>query len=101
MYACCRGKRSGRASFAKRKRHVMPNDDEHGLSEQPPQQLSRREFLEETGRTLSMAMASAGVFSEFIDHLAQKPEPVAFADAQPLPLEQYLVPSTRIVDVTS
>src|SRR5258707_12207500 len=79
----------------------MPNDDEHGLSEQPPQQLSRREFLEETGRTLSMALASAGVFSEFIDHLAQKPEPVAFAAAQPLPLEQYLVPSTRIVNVTS
>src|SRR6266851_5910868 len=84
----------------------MPNDDENGLdenglSEQQPQKLSRREFLGETGLTLSMALASAGVFYEFIDHLAQKPEPVAFAAAQPLALEQYLVPSTRIVNVTS
>src|ERR1700730_3704890 len=83
------------------KRHIMQNDDENVLSEQQLQKLSRREFLVETGRTLSMALASAGVFYEFIDHLAQKPEPVAFAAAQPLPLEQYIVPSTRIVNVTS
>ncbi|GLV61097.1 hypothetical protein KDH_79140 [Dictyobacter sp. S3.2.2.5] len=69
------------------------------------QELSRREFLAETGRTLSMALASAGVFYEFIDNLAQKPEQVAFADGQPLPSsqslpqEQYIVPSTRIVNV--
>src|SRR5229473_6004576 len=86
--------------YLKRKRHIMPNDDENVLSEQHHQELNRREFLVETGRTLSMALASAGVFYEFIDHLAQKPDPVAFAAAQPLPLEQYIVPSTRIVEIT-
>ena len=65
----------------------MTENDGHAFAEQH-QELSRRQFLAETGRTLSMALASAGVFYEFIDHLAQKPELVAFAATQPLPLEQ-------------
>jgi hypothetical protein len=74
----------------------MSNKDENVFEGQHHQELSRREFL-----TLSAALASAGVFYEFIDHLAQKPEPVAFAAAQPLPQEQYIVPSTRILNITS
>jgi hypothetical protein len=80
--------------------YLMTDNDEQVFAEHH-RELSRREFLAETGRTLSTALVSAGVFYEFIDHLAQKPEPVAFAAAQPLPLEQYIVPSTRIVNVTS
>ena len=79
----------------------MQNDDEHVLTRLSQQELSRRAFLRETGRTLSMALASAGVFYEFIDQIAHKPEPVAFAVAQPLPQEQYLIPSTRIINVNS
>jgi hypothetical protein len=95
------GKCNGRASLASRKSNFMPHDDENAFVGQDHQELSRRAFLVETGRTLSMALASAGVFYELIDHLAQKPEQVAFAAAQPLPPEQYIVPSTSIVNVTS
>jgi hypothetical protein len=63
----------------------MPNNDENVFEGHHHQELSRREFL-----TLSAALASAGVFYDFIDHLAHKPDPVAFAAAQPLPQEQYL-----------
>ncbi|EFH90516.1 DUF7405 family protein [Ktedonobacter racemifer] len=79
----------------------MSNNDNDAFAERHQQGMSRREFLAETGRTLSMALASAGVFYELIDNLAQKPEQVAFAATQPLPPEQYIVPSTRIVNVTS
>src|SRR5258708_21946349 len=79
----------------------LMTDNEENVFAEHYRELSRREFLAETGRTLSMALASAGVFYEFIDHLAQKPEQFAFAAAQPLPLEQYIVPSTRIVNVTT
>jgi hypothetical protein len=79
----------------------MADNGEHTFAEARHQELTRRQFLSGTGRTLGTALVSAGVFYEFIDHLAQKPEPVAFAAAQPLPLEQYIVPSTRIVNVTS
>ncbi|GHO76413.1 hypothetical protein KSD_41840 [Ktedonobacter sp. SOSP1-85] len=79
----------------------MPNNDNDAFAGRHHQGMSRREFLAETGRTLSMALASAGVFYELIDNLAQKPEQAAFAAAQPLPPEQYIVPSTRIVNVTS
>ncbi|GLV59940.1 hypothetical protein KDH_67640 [Dictyobacter sp. S3.2.2.5] len=79
----------------------MQKSDENISAEEPCQELSRREFLVGTGRTLSVALASAGVFYEFIDNLAKKPQQVAFADGQPLPQEQYIVPSTRIVNVNS
>ena len=79
----------------------MPNNDDDAFVGRHHQGMSRREFLAETGRTLSMALASAGVFYELIDNLAQKPEQVAFAADQPLPPEQYIVPSTRIVNVNS
>ena len=79
----------------------MRKNDEHILAELQHQEMSRRAFLAGTGRTLSMALASAGVFYEFINQIAHKPEQVAFAAAQPLPQEQYLVPSTRIINVNS
>jgi hypothetical protein len=88
----------------------MSNDEENVSSEQPHHKLNRRAFLGETARTLSMALASAGVFYEFIDTIARKPEQVAFADGgpspqgqdtDPLPEEQYIVPSTQILNVNS
>ncbi|HEX4204712.1 MAG TPA: hypothetical protein VHZ51_11080 [Ktedonobacteraceae bacterium] len=79
----------------------MTNNDEHLGAVEQSKELSRRRFLAGTVPTLGAALASAGVFYEFIDNLAQKPEQVAFAAAQPLPLEQYIVPSTRIVNVNS
>src|SRR5258707_746238 len=84
-----------------RKRYCIMQNEERVFEEKQHRDMSRREFLVETGRTLSMALASAGVFYEFIDQLAQKPEQVAFAATQPLPPEQYIIPSTRIVNVTS
>ncbi len=78
----------------------MPDTNENVSTGQHYQELSRRAFFVETRRSLAIALASAGVFYEFIDRLAQKPEPVAFAAAQPLPQEQYLVPSARIINVT-
>ncbi|MBO0783265.1 MAG: hypothetical protein J2P37_31000 [Ktedonobacteraceae bacterium] len=79
----------------------MPNDDKNLFVGEQRQELNRREFFVETGRTLSMALASAGIFYELIDHLAQKPKQVAFADGPSLPQEQYIVPSTQIVNVSS
>ena len=88
----------------------MTDYDENMVAEGQHREMSRRRFLAGTERTLAMALASAGVFYEFIDQLAQKNEQVAFADGQPLPQEQdivplpqeqYLVPSTQIVNVNS
>src|SRR5438477_5576205 len=82
---------------------IMTDYDENVVAgEQHHREMSRRRFLAGTERTLAMALASAGVFYEFIDHLAQKPEQVAFASGgQPLPQEQYIVPSTQIITVNS
>ena len=79
----------------------MKKDDKNVFAGEHHQKLDRRGFFVETGRTLSMALASAGVFYEFIDNLAQKPEQIAFADGQSLPQEQYIVPSTQIINVNS
>jgi len=80
----------------------MSDNEENVVAGKQHREMSRRRFLAGTERTLAMALAFAGVFSEFIDNLAQKPEQVAFADGgQSLPLEQYIVPSTQIVNVNS
>jgi len=67
----------------------MSDDDKNVVAGEHHQELNRRKFLGETGRVLSMALASAGVFYEFIDHIAQKPEQVAFADGRPRPVPRY------------
>ena len=61
----------------------MNDKDENVVTREKHREMSRRRFLAGTERTLAMALASAGVFYEFIDHVAQKPEQVAFADGQP------------------
>ena len=48
----------------------MSDDNKNTGAGEHYQELNRRTFLGETGRVLSMALASAGVFYEFIDHIA-------------------------------
>lgn len=57
--------------------------------------ISRRHFLKGTVRTLSAALASAGIY-EMIDTIAQPPERAAFAAIQPLQ-EQYIVQNLQII----
>jgi hypothetical protein len=56
-------------SLQARRMYLMTDNEEHVFAEQH-RELSRRAFLAETGRTLSMALASAGVFYEFIEVLS-------------------------------
>src|SRR5258706_14499031 len=71
----------------------MTKNDEQRVAEEPHRKLSRRYFLE---GTLGAALASAGIY-ELIDTLVQAPEQTAFADGQPLPPEQYAIPTPRLI----
>lgn len=71
----------------------MTKNDEQQFAGEQQRPLSRRRFLE---GTLGAALASAGIY-ELIDTLAQTPERVAFAVNQPLPPEQYAIPTPRLI----
>src|SRR5258708_27531885 len=71
----------------------MAHDNEKTLPGESHRRLSRRQFLE---GTLGAALASAGIY-ELIDTLVQAPERVAFAASQPLPPEQYAIPTPRLI----
>jgi hypothetical protein len=72
----------------------MTNNDEVMFSRERHKELSRRHFLRGTVRTLSAALASAGIY-ELIDTFVQPPERV-FAAIQPLP-EQYIVQNLQMI----
>src|SRR5690242_11666611 len=73
---------------------LMTNNDEVMFSRERHKELSRRQFLRGTVRTLSAALASAGIY-ELIDTFVQPPERV-FAALQPLP-EQYIVQNLQMI----
>ncbi|EFH88399.1 hypothetical protein Krac_9850 [Ktedonobacter racemifer DSM 44963] len=72
---------------------IMTKNDEQQFAGEQQRPLSRRRFLE---GTLGAALASAGIY-ELIDTLVQTPEWVAFAVNQPLPPEQYAIPTPRLI----
>jgi hypothetical protein len=80
---------------------LMTDNDENVFAGEQREELRRRDFLTGTVPTLAAALAFPGVFYELVDKIAQKPEQAGFAAAQPLPLEQYIVPSTQILNVNS
>src|SRR5690348_6152226 len=57
-----RKKRAEELHYLGRKRYCIMQNEERVFEEKQHRDMSRREFLVETGRTLSMALASAGVF---------------------------------------
>src|SRR5258708_1123137 len=80
-------------AFKAKRGSIMTENDEQRFGEEPHGKLSRRQFLE---GTLEAALASAGIY-ELIDTLVQAPERVAFAASQPLPPEQYAIPTPRLI----
>ena len=74
----------------------MTNNDEVMFSIERHKELSRRHFLRGTVRTLSAALASAGIY-ELVDKFVQPPARAAFTPGQPLPLEQYIVQNLQMI----